>query len=268
MAFQTGFEVLPGKGYTAVSYGFDNFVNAWKHFTTYTYRIKNTLIFFAVNFFIDIPLAILSSYYFYRNRFASGFFKVMLFLPQIISAMVFGVLYRFLVTDVYQAISGAELTLMQNPNTATLIVIVFNLIMSFGVNVLVYSSALSGINESLIESASIDGASPLRTFFSISLPLIWPTLATMSVMAFSFIFVEQWQVYTIYGGAPNIYVDNIGYDLFYHSINSTIESGMSEGGYMITFPVLSAYGIILTAIILPLTILFRKLLDKFGPSTK
>ena len=46
-----------------------------------------------------------------------------------------------------------------------------------GFNMILYLAAMESVPESLYESATIDGASPARQFFSITLPLIWDVLS-------------------------------------------------------------------------------------------
>ena len=53
--------------------------------------------------------------------------------------------------------------------------------MACGFNLLLYLAAMQGINPELYEAADLEGASPLRQFFTITLPLIWDVLATSAV---------------------------------------------------------------------------------------
>ncbi len=53
--------------------------------------------------------------------------------------------------------------------------------MACGFNLVLYLAAMQGINPELYEAAELDGASPLRQFFTITLPLIWDVLATSAV---------------------------------------------------------------------------------------
>lgn len=262
LAFQTEF-----KGSTPVSYGFDNFKFAWNYLTTYSYRFKNTIIFFLVNLFVDIPMSLITSYYFFKKRTASGLFKVMLFLPQIISAMVMGVLYRYVFTSIAYEINPAAGYLLYQDKYQLLILLGFNLFMSFGVNTLVFSGAMSALNTSVMESSELDGCGSFRQFTRIVIPMIFPTLSTMLVMALSVIFIEQFQVYTIFGVACPESVDNIGYQIYYLSLTNmsgNFDPFFNVEPTRLSFPQLAALGLILTLFILPITLLFRRLLDKIG----
>ena len=270
---------IPG-GYTASFAGFENFVAAWKNFSGFDYRIWNALVFAAVNILICTPLALLFSYYLYKQYFLSGFFKVVLFLPQLLSALVLGLLFKYIAADVYlyfarlfekltdgkikDITDGAGLLETANVSTRYMTVIFFNIMLSFGVNVLTYTSTMGGINDSLIESAQLDGANGLQEFLHIVLPLSYPTISTLLVVNISHIFTNQAHLLTLYKGGPGK-LETVGYFLY-----TQAKSEDSKLWYVndanLTYPQLSAYGLICTAIIMPTTLIVRKLLNKYGPS--
>ncbi len=252
--------------------GFENFVAAWNNFTGNTTRLWNSLLHFAVTVGVSTPLALLFSYYLYKEYFLSGFFKVILFLPQILSALVLGLVFKHVVSDVYGYIvtsSGGvpvgDGNLLQGEMiTRYLTVIIFNILMGFGVNVLTYTSTMGGIGDSLIESAQLDGANSLQEFLYIVIPMCYPTIVTLFVVNLSHIFTNQANLYTLYSeGAGRM--DTVGYFLY-------VQAKGSELYYLddlhLTYPELSAYGLICTAIILPVTMVTRHFLNKYGPSAE
>ena len=143
---------------------------------------------------------------------ANGFFKVILFMPQLLSGVVLGVLFKEIANGVYIKTLGGEgaTGLLTNIDTKFGAVVFFNIIMSFGVNVLTYTSTMGGINESLIESAQLDGANALEEFFYIVFPMIYPTVTTLMIVGFSHIFTNQYNLYTLFGQSGNE-VSTIGY---------------------------------------------------------
>ena len=264
---------IPG-GYKAEYAGFENFVFAWKHFTENTFRIKNSLIFFSVDILISTPLALLFSYYMYKQYYFSGFFKVILFLPQLLSGLIIGLIFKYIVADVYLYFADLGwwtdntqgLGLLQTADWTTryFTVIIFSILMAFGVNVLTYTSTMGGISDSLIESAQLDGANSLQEFFYIVLPMSYPTVSTLMVVHIAHFFTNQAHLFTLYiGGAARL--ETVGYFLYTQAQNKDNTLWfVSERNY--TYPQLSAYGLILTAIILPTTLVIRHFMNKYGPS--
>lgn len=264
MAFRT-YTLDPLKGMIYEFAGWKNFGDAWQLLVKSGDRIWMSVLFLAISLFFSTPLALLFSYYIYKKRFMSGLFRVMLFLPQILSGVILGLLYRYMCNQVAGWFADKWFhtpakDLLTDPSSQVWMVIFFNVLMSFGVNVLTYSGTMSGINQSLIESAQLDGCNPLQEFLHIVIPMIWPTVATLAVVGFSRIFTEQWQVLTLLSLYPGK-ADNMGYYLYVQAMNGDFISSQTT----LAYGTLSALGLILTAFILPTTMALRWALDKYGP---
>lgn len=247
---------------------FDNFKEAWRVlFNDPNKRLLNSVIYLFVGLFVSTPLAVSFSFYIYKNRFGSGFFRIMLFLPQILSTVIMGIIYKNLTNFAYFGIMEnifnikPSTSLLDNIDTRMATIIVFSVIMSFGVNVLTYTSTMSGINDSLIESAQLDGAKPIQELIHIVLPLIYPTITTLIIVRISYTFVEQAHIFTLIGPYEPATGSTIGYFLYLEAKYGDL----IQGNVHLSYPVLSAIGLILTAIILPITLLTRYLFNRFGP---
>ena len=137
----------------------------------------------------------------------------------------------------------------------------FNVLMSFGVNVLLYSNAMGNVNPALIESASLDGANTLSVLWHVVLPKIWPTIISLAIVIISQLFVSQYQVFNIYGENA-MAMGNVGYFIYINSLYSNV---LGDVPNYISYPALAAFGLILTAIIVPTTFLVKYLMNRFGP---
>ena len=249
--------------------GFKNFAAGWQVLVSNGKVIGNSFLMLAVQLFFITPVALLFSFYIYKKRTGTEFFRVMLFLPSVLSAVVFGLLYQYISDDVFAWIQtnvfhAKDATyFLTDVKTRMWAVILFNVLMGFGVSVLTYSGTMSGINVSLIESAELDGCSPFHEFIHIVIPMIWPTVVTLMIVSFSRVFTEQWQVLTLLKRNP-LSAENLGYFLYTRAMDGdfVIPAGQTNN---ISYSVLSAIGLILTAIILPLTLIMRWALNKFGP---
>ena len=125
-------------------------------------------------------------------------------MPQIISGLIFATIFRYIATDGYiflmEKFTGKEvLGLLDNADTRFTTLVFFNIWVSFGVNVLLYSGAMSGINESVVESARLDGVNVVQEFIHITLPLIYPTIVTFIVINLSGVFTNIYAVLDLVG---------------------------------------------------------------------
>ena len=265
MAFQK-YEVKDGEGLVALPAYFENFKTAWASFVNNPLRLKNSLLFSAINIFVGTPLILMFSFYIYKKGRFSGFYRVILFLPQVLSEVVLGLLYKYLMdtaaptifSDIFGYTGSGLLYESKSRFAATMF---FHMMMTFGTNTLIYSSTMSSINPSLIEAAQMDGANPLQEFIYVVLPSVYATMVTMVIVCVSVVFTEQFRVFTLFEGEVGV-VDNIGYYLYHQAQNSKL---WNDGAAVMPYPVLAAYGLILTIITVPVSLGARYFLNKFGP---
>lgn len=249
--------------------GFENFGKAFSLMKDMGYMFKNSLVLFACVTVLGLTLAIIFSYYIYKKFPLSGLFRVILFLPKIIPSVVFAILFKYLATDAYVAIvkeiTGATKAVgLLDGDLDTLYgsVLFYNVWMCFGVNVVLFTGSMSSINESLVESASLDGANTVQEFFHITIPMIYPTLITFVVVGMAGVFTNQMHLYTLFKPDKGLPIATVGYYLYLSAKGSDI---VAKGSY-VSFHVLSAMGLIFTFILFPITLAVRKLATKFGPS--
>lgn len=240
--------------------GLDNFKWAFERLGSSGSMFRNSFIKYLADLFLSLGLSIIFSYYLAKKYPAAGFFKTILFMPQILSAVVLTVLFRYIVNDVYMVIAGEELGLLDNPETALGTIVFFSIWVSFGSQVLMFTGAMSGIDDSVIEAAHLDGASVMQEFFYITMPMIWHTFVTYFVTTLAGIFTNQMNLYTFFGENAGE-LSTMGYYLYTSAKGSDV--------YMpgdVSYSQLSALGLVLTFIVLPLTLGSKKLLTKLGPS--
>ena len=250
-------------GYSFV--GLDNFKKCFSDlFNEFALvsAFKNSLLAFGVQTLIIPWLAMLFSYYIYKNRFGGKVFNIFLFLPSIISPLVITLLYKTMLEDALPSyifeFFGKEIMPIYSENTMPA-VILYYLLMSFGTSVLLYAGAMSGIDTSVMEAAELDGATGFKEFIYVVFPLIYPTFITFITVGFAAIFTNQLNLFSFERGEalPKNYT--YGYFLYKETLGQGAET---------RYPYLSAMGIIFTLIAIPLTFGSRYLLVKLGPSVE
>ena len=254
------YEVLPGEGYATKWAYFSNFQAIFSEWASTEYirnTLPNALKYFAANVLIVMPLTLLFAYYVYKKFCGHEFFKVMLFLPSVICNMVIVLFYRDFVEWVVGGIFKWDTILNDDVRAGTPLMILY-VTLSFSGSILLYLNAMSAISQSTIEAAKIDGASEMRTFWHIVLPSIWGTIVSLLVLAFADIGMGQANLYSIYGSTALKSQQTLGYYIF-----NLVAS--QNGNDLTQYPKAAAYGLIITAVIAPLTITARRLLLKYGP---
>ena len=225
--------------------------------------MKMTLLFFLLFTGINTPLGLLFSYYISKKQFAFGFFRVFLFLPSIICSVIMVLIYGNFVDvalpEIVRVLTGKTVGgLMSTKSTRFFAVMFYNLLVGFGVNVLMYSNAMSAISEEVVEAAHLDGATGLKEFWFITLPSIYPTLVTFLITALARMFLNQYNLYSFFGSGEHFGLQTYG--LYFYVQTLAADGSRAE------YSQISAIGLWLTFIALPLTYGVKFLLEKLGPS--
>ncbi|HCH74530.1 MAG TPA: hypothetical protein DEV87_05040 [Clostridiales bacterium] len=249
--------------------GFDNFKQLFFNLSLegdpLRIATRNSLVLYACGLLVGTTLALFFSFYIYKKRFISGVFRVVLFLPTILSNIVTVIMFKYFtdqaIPALWSSLFGVEVVgVLSNPATMWPAIVFYNIWISFGANVLIYVSSMTGIPEDVSEYAELDGVSMIREFFQITLPLIYPTITSFLVIGVTNIFLAQGSLYEFFGDRlPDESLYTLGYYLFRYVLKS---EGMNNYSYA------SAVGILSTLVAVPLTIALRKVLERFDPSAE
>ena len=96
------YEIVEGTGLVSSFAKFDNFKDAFNLLFSASGwgKIKNSLIFESVNLFLVTPLTLIFAFYIYKKAFMGKFFKVMLFMPYILSEIIVATLYKYMTNNI------------------------------------------------------------------------------------------------------------------------------------------------------------------------
>lgn len=242
----------------------DNIIAALSRFRSVqlVYAAKNSIVVYLLTTLIGMPLGLLFSYYIYKKMTFSGTFRVLLFLPSIISAIVMITIFQFFVEravpEIFKLLFDKQIQgLIENPATRFGTILFYNIWAGFGTSVLMYSDSMAAISEDIVDSAHLDGATGIKEFWYIALPGIYPTLSTFIIVGVAGIFTNQFGLFSFYGAAAPEDLQTFGYYLY-----TKTQSAVSQAEY----PVLAAFGVCFTVVAVPLTLLVKWVTEKFGPS--
>lgn len=249
-------------------WGFGNFKIMFDSFRNPTSELRgafvNTMIFFAVNLFIKLPLTFICSYFLYKKIKGYKYYRFVFFLPSIISAVVLTSLLKYMANPggplprIYEMLWGREAPLFLADSDYALGVILFYTIWSgFGVNIILFQGAMSRIPPEIIEAGKIDGVGMTRELFQIVTPLVWPTISTVVVLAFVGIFSSSGEILLFTKGLYDTYT--ISYWIFelVQGIKGTVNLEYA-----------STVGIFFSVIALPIVLLVKRGLEKITESVE
>ncbi|MFE1952020.1 carbohydrate ABC transporter permease [Streptomyces sp. NPDC059524] len=200
----TSYDVLSAPRFV----GLDNFRDMLDD-AVFRKSILNTVIytFFTVPF--GMVLGLLLALALDKGLRARGVFRTAIFLPQVTATVAIALVWLW----IYNPRNGLFNTLLAlfgiegpawlaSTSWAMPSVILVGIWQGIGMKMLIYLAALQNLPKDLYEAASVDGASPVRQFFSLTLPLLKP--ATFFVLITSLISAFQSfdQIYILTDGGP------------------------------------------------------------------
>jgi multiple sugar transport system permease protein len=175
-------------------------------------RVALNNLYFAV---LGIPLSIVVPFVvavllFERAR-GHAFFKVAFLIPSALSVVIVGMLFRIFFSyggPIHRLLclfapTFSELDLWSSGLTSIPIIILAMTWATFGVNAVIFLSAMSLIPLSVYESCALDGFSWLQKLYYITLPMIMSVVEFVTVMSVINVFSSMFgYIYTITGGGP------------------------------------------------------------------
>lgn len=220
----------------------------------------NTFITFLVQMVVFLG-GIFVAYGIYKKVLGYKTFRVLLYLPSILSSVVTCLFYLELMnsrgwSEFLISVFHLEAT-FKNPlvdsRFSNAMVLLNYVWLNIPANMILWGGAFSRIPSSVLESARIDGCGWFRELFQIVLPMIWPTMVVLLTTNIASIFGATGNVFLLTSGA---YGTQTVSNWMYMQVQQA-SSDMSGSLYRV-----SALGLLLTVISCTLAILIRHFLNK------
>ncbi|WP_258175713.1 carbohydrate ABC transporter permease [Bifidobacterium callitrichos] len=146
----------------------------------------NTLLFVVINVPLCIVVPLLLAVLLNKKGLkGAGLFQAILYIPGLISVAAGALVWKMVFNSQYGMINTTfhlQVNWLGEQPWAWITIFVLSLWAGIGGNLVIYRSALSGVDQNLYEAAQVDGAGPVRIFFSITLPEIRLPLFYTTIM--------------------------------------------------------------------------------------
>lgn len=224
--------------------------------------VKNTTKYFLNSTLIVMPMCLVISFFFYKKITGYKAFRIIFYLPAIVSGMVYVTAFTELVhpngplCEIVRMLGGTpqEVGVLARRETATNTILLYCILTGCTGNVLIFGGGMARIPEEVLEAARIEGVSPFRELVSIIFPLIWPTVSTQLIFAMTGFFNASGPI-LLFPHANND-VTTISFWIF-EQVYGT--GGLGGTGF---YNVVSAAGLCFTVVGVPVILLTQKLINK------
>ena len=225
------------------------------HDTYFLQAVKNTIILVLITVPLSTGLALLISLALNSIEKLKDLFQTIYFLPYVTNTLAVGLVFMILfkktadtegmINLLINRFGGESIDFIDGPYWAKMFVLCFYTIwVVLPFKVLILTSALASVDQNLYNAAKVDGTSPLRIFYKITIPMISPMIFYLVITGFIGAFKAYSDAVALFGTDLNAAGMNtiVGYvyDMLYGN----------SGGYP---SYASAAAIILFAIVLSIT---------------
>lgn len=184
----------------------------------------------------------------FRGR---GFFRAVVFLPSLLSAVVIGLLWGWMfdrtngiLNVMLERIGLGQPGWLINGNLALGAIIFVGLWMHTGFYTLIMLSGLQGIDPNVYEAAKVDGASTLQRFTRITWPLLRPTTLVVVILSTISGFQSFDFIWTLTGGGPVGATTLMVQFIYEKAFNTPTRYGMASAGGVVLFLIVFSFTVI------------------------
>lgn len=201
--------------------------------------LHNVMWFFSILLVQNI-LGLLLAYILFLRGPRFSFFQAWFFFPAILSPVLVGALWKLLLAPGgplewllrSTGLSQASVTVLGDSNWALWVLILVDIWNWIGLPILIFMAGLHAIDPEIFEAARLDGASASRSLWEVAVPLLIPSVSTLTILTFINSFSQFDLVYIMQGGqaGPNGATDTL-VTLFYRlAFGATGSVGINDVG--------------------------------------
>ena len=248
--------------------GFKNFTTIarllFSETSEFPIALKNSLLFFVINNFVILPLSVCCGILCYKRLPFGNVFRVILFLPTVISPVILAMIYTF-AWDTSVGFVPALLELLNmsdsipmhgflaDQSTAMPLLVFYCIWIGIGGSIIIITGAITKIPDHLLELDRLYGLGFFKEIFYVILPLIGPTISILFLQGLGVILGFYMPVLLITGGAA----ETTTYAFF--AIQLT-QGGQQNYGFA------AALSLVSTVIMGPIVLVCKYFIEKMFPA--
>src|SRR5467141_847267 len=215
----------------------------------YYKAMLTTVVFSTLVAALSLSIALLFATQADKNLKAAPAYKTFMIWPYAVAPAVAGVLWIFMFQPSLGTLArplramGFDWNPLLNGNHAMILVVMAAVWKQISYNFLFFLAGLQSIPKSVIEAGAIDGARPMRRFWTIVFPLLSPTTFFLIIVNITYVFFNTLGIIdTATGGGPNGATQTLVYKVFQDG-----KVGTDLGGSAAQSVILMVIVVVLTA---------------------
>ena len=224
--------------------------------------LKNTLSYF-IKDVIMLFWQLIIAYMFYKKIAGYKFFRIVFYLPAIISSVTMVTMFRAIIgsegviAGLFERADMVFPKLLRDSRYATKTIMFFTIWIGWGGEMLVLGGAFERIPAEVLEAAKLDGVSPVGELAKLIVPMIWPTISTLLILYATGLFNASGPIF-LFGTKGSYETWTLSYWIFH----KVLYGGSGQ------YNAVSAMGVLFTCIGVPIVMFVSWLFDKVIPAVE
>lgn len=229
-------------------------------------NLKTSLLNSVKLYFIGLighPIALFTAYYIFKKKALHRIYAFIVMIPDIVSIFVITIVFKKFIEgglpSFMKTVFGVEdfPMLLVNKSYTFPTVVFFAIWSTMASAILMQRASMGSIDASILESAHIDGVNYFQELWYIVFPMISGVIATGFITGIGGLFAASGPLvsFWMYSAPPETWLTG------YYMTQRVMTNLEDPSGYAL----LSAMGLLFTAIIVPITLLIKKLFDRIVP---
>ncbi|MEJ2795437.1 sugar ABC transporter permease [Iodobacter sp. LRB] len=198
----------------------------WSH--SFWNAMWNNCKFFVLHLLIQNPIGLLlATLLSLKSLKGAKTYRTLIFLPTLLSVVIIGFIWQLILSPLwgvgeklmgFAGLADYFAPFLGDEGSALITLALISVWQFVGIPMMLIYAALLAVPEDIVEAAHVEGASSLRIFWEIKLPLILPTLGLVTILTFVGNFNAFDLIYSVKGAiaGPNYSTDILG-TLFYRT---------------------------------------------------
>ncbi|MBR1638618.1 MAG: sugar ABC transporter permease [Treponema sp.] len=192
--------------------GFQNYIKAFTLNGEFLHALGFTSLFTIVSILTVNILAFSIALLLTKGIRGTNFFRSVFFMPNLIGGIVLGYIWNLLINGFLLHFVGEDITFNAKYGFWGLVILTnWQLI---GYMMVIYIAGLQNIPSEILEAASIDGASPLKTLFKIKIPMVMPSITICMFLTLTNSFKMFDQNLALTNGAPGTDTEMLALNIY------------------------------------------------------
>ena len=226
--------------------GFSNYAESFQD-PTFWSTLRFTALFVVVSLVLVNAVAFGLALIVTSKLKSANFLRTVFFVPNLVGGVVLGVIWQFIFNSAIVALANKydwelfKQSWLQDTNKAFWALIIVTVWQSSGYMMIVYITGLISIENDVLEASQIDGASPLRTLFTIKIPLMAQAFTIALFLTLRGGFMAYDVNVALTGGGPFRTTELISLHIFQDAFaNGNFGTGQSKAVVMFLIVALAA----------------------------